>query len=459
MKNPILVPELRDLLKRKRFEILKSFLDDHHEKEIAEFLGMLRPDEILRILNLTDLYKRAEIFSYLDMDVQVALVSGEQKRNIMDLLMQMSPDDRADLFQHLGKDVVDKLLLLLPLGERLNIVRLTSYREETAGAIMTTDYATLLENDTVETAIKKVRREAPSKETVYYLYVTQENGRLIGFVSLRKLILSRPKQKIQNIMKREVIFAYVADDQEKAAHLIEEYDLIALPIVDHNEKLVGIITHDDAMDIIREEQTEDLEKLMAISGGVEDKPYLEIPAFIHFRKRVVWVIILAVLGMISGIIIEGFKDAIEKLIILSFYMPLLNSTGGNTGSQSATVILRSIALNELVPRDFLKVIRKEFIISAMLSVCLGIMAYARVLILSGNTEIPGQFTLSSIAMVIALALAVQVVWSTVFGALIPMIAIKLKLDPAVVSSPALSTLVDMGGITIYFTLARIVLGI
>jgi len=459
MKNPILVPELRDLLRKRRFGILKSFLDEHHEKEIAEFLGMLRPDEILKILNITDIYKRAEIFSYLDMDVQVAMVSGEQKKNLTDLLMQMSSDDRADLFQHMQKDVADKLLLLLPLSERLDIVRLTSYSEETAGAIMTTDYATLLETDTVEHAIKKIRREAPSKETVYYIYVTDESGKLKGFVSLRKLILARPKQKIQGIMKRDVIFAHVEDDQEKAARLIEEYDLIALPVVDHHERIAGIITHDDAMDIIREEQTEDLERLMAISGGVEDKPYLEIPAYVHFRKRVFWVIILAVLGMVTGLIIEGFKEAIEKLIILSFYMPLLNSTGGNTGSQSATVVLRSIALNELSPRDILKVVRKEFFISAMLSVCLGVMAYGRVMILSGGASVPGHFTISSIAMVIALALSIQVVWSTVFGAIIPMIAIRLKLDPAVVSSPALSTLVDMGGITVYFTLARLLLGI
>lgn len=459
MKNPILVPELRDLLRKRRFAVLREFIEEHHEREIAEYLALLRPDEILKILNLADLYRRAEIFSYLDMDVQVELVSGASKKNIAELLMQMSPDDRADLFQHLEKDVADKLLLLLPLNERLDVIRLTSYSEETAGAIMTTDYATLLETDRVEQAIKKLRKEAPSKETIYYSYVTDDTGRLIGFVSLRNLILARPRQRVESVMKRDIIFARVDDDQEKAAKLIAEYDLIALPIVDHNERLVGIITHDDAMDIIRDEQTEDMERLMAISGGVEDKPYLDIPAFTHFRKRVVWVVILAILGLVSGLIIEGFKDALEQLIILTFYMPLLNSTGGNTGSQSATVVLRAIALNELYPEDIGRVIWKEFLVSAMLCVCLGALTYARVLLLSNTADIPSHFTLNNIAIVISIALSVQVVWSTVFGAIIPIIAIKLKQDPAVISSPTLATLVDMGGITIYFTIARMVLGI
>lgn len=310
MKNPILIPELRELLRKRRFSVLREFIEERHEREIAEYLGLLRPDEILKILNLVDLYRRAEIFSYLDMDVQVALVSGESKKNIAELLMQMSPDDRADLFQHLEKDIADRLLLLLPLNERLDVIRLTSYLEETAGAIMTTDYATLLETDRVEQAIKKLRKEAPSKETIYYSYVTDEAGRLIGFVSLRNLILARPRQRVESVMKRDIKYAHVDDDQEKAARMIAEYDLIALPVVDLNERLVGIITYDDAIDIIRDEQTEDMERLMAISGAVEDKPYLDIPAVTHFKKRVVWVVILAVLGLVSGLIIEGFKDAL-----------------------------------------------------------------------------------------------------------------------------------------------------
>jgi len=459
MKNPILIPELRDLLKTNNYEILKSFLDDHHEKEIAEYLGLLNPDEIWKILSFVNSYKRAEIFCYLDMDVQVNMVSGRHKRDITELLMQMSHDDRADLFQHLKSNVADKLLVLLPLKERIDVINLTSYKAETAGAIMTTDYTTLNETVTVGNAIIKIRMEAPSKETIYYIYVTNNLGKLIGFVSLRRIILADPDQKIKELMKSDVIFTHVDDDQEVAASVIEEYDLLALPVVDYKNRLLGIITYDDAIDIIREEQTEDLEKLMAIRGGVEEKSYLDIGAYVHFKKRVLWVIILGVLGLVSGMIISGFKDILKSLIILTFYMPLLNSAGGNTGSQSATVVLRAITLKELFPEDFFRVIKKEFSIGLMLCVCLGVMTYLRVLLFSNNQDIPSQFTLGTIAFLISIALSIQVIGSTVFGSVIPIIAIKLKLDPAVISSPALTTVVDMAGITIYFTTAKLVLGI
>ena len=323
---------------------------------------------------------------------------------------------------------------------------------------MTTDYAVLEENDTVEKAIKKIRKEAPSKETIYYIYVTDDIGKLIGFISLRKLIISRPNQRISTLMKRDVIYCNVNEDQEKAANLIEEYDLIALPVVDINEKMAGIITHDDAIDVIREEQTEDLEKLMAISGGVEEKTYLELPAFVHFRKRVFWVVVLGLFGLLTALIIQGFQGTLETLIILTFYMPLLNAAGGNTGSQSATVVLRALALNELTSNDIFTVMKKEFKISAMLSVCLGFIIFLRVYFFPAS-GIPPAFSLVDIAIVISVALTLQVLWSTIFGAVVPLLATKLKLDPAVVSSPLLTTFVDMGGIIIYFSTAKIILGI
>ena len=460
MKYPILVPELRYLLRKKKLKILKSFMEDHHDNEIAEYLSMLRPDELWRIVDLVGIYQRAGIFSYMDMDVQVSMISGAHKKNVKSLLLQMSHDDRADLFQHLDKVMADRLLLLLPTKDRADIIRLTSYQEETCGAIMTTDFATLLEDDIVEKAIKKIRREAPGKETIYYIYVTDKEGRLIGFISLRKLIISKTKNKISDIMKRDTIFAFADEDQEKAANLIDEYDLIALPIVDRDEKLVGIITHDDAMDIIRDEQTEDMEKLMAISGGVEEKSYMGISAFIHFRKRASWIVILALLELLSGFIIEGFRATLQNLIILAYYMPLLISTGGNTGSQSATMVLRAIALNELSPKDTMGVIRKELAVSLMLSVCVAAIVCLRVFLMShGSNDIPPALGLTRIAMMISLALAIQVIWSTVLGGIIPLVATRIKIDPAVVSSPAIATLVDVGGVLIYFSTAKLLLGI
>lgn len=460
MKNPDLIPEIRDLLNNKEYDMLKSFLDDHHEKENAEYLNMLNPDEIWKTLNFVDdIYRRAKIFGYLDMDTQVAMVSSPPRKNTAELLREMSHDDRADLFQHLEKYVADKLLLLLPLKERSDIINLTSYHEETAGSIMTSDFATLLKDDTVEKAIQKIRKYAPSKETIYYIYVTDQVGKLIGFVSLRKIILSKPKHRIEEIMKSDIIFTFADDDRENASKLIDEYDLIALPIVNHRDRLVGIVTHDDALDIIQEEHTEDLEKLMAISGGVEERPYLEVPAHTHFRKRVFWVMVLSILGLMAGLIIEKYQHILESLIILTFYMPLLNAAGGNTGSQSATVVLRAITLNELVPGDIFKIIRKEFVISALLCLCLGLITFIRVFFFTDASAIPPDFNIRGISMVVSISISLQVLWSTIFGAVIPVIAIKLKLDPAVVSSPALTTFVDIGGITIYFIVAHLILGI
>lgn len=459
MKNPILVPELRDLIRKKKFRVIESFLEDKHPRELAEYVGMLTPDEIWKIISLAKPLTKSAIFSYLDMDVQVELVSGHWKNHIRDLLLDMSHDDRADLFQHLDKEIADRLLVMLPLQERSDVIRLTNFSEETAGAIMTTDFAYLNENDTAEKALRKLRRESPSKETIYYIYVTDDEGKLIGFLSLRKLILARPRQKISSIMKPDVIYAHVSDDQETCARIIAEYDLLALPILDAADRIVGIVTYDDAIDIIREEQTEDLERLMAISGSVEEKSYLEVPAHTHLRKRAFWVVILGVLGLLTGLIVEVFQETLQTLIILSFYIPLLNAAGGNTGSQSATVILRSLTLKELTPGDFLKVIRKEFVISLGLSFCLGAITFGRVYFLPTETPIPEQFTLMNVSLVIGISIALQVLWSTIFGALVPIFATKIKIDPAVVSSPLLTTFVDMGGIIIYFTVARLILGI
>jgi len=459
MKNPILIPELRDLLKKRRFSALRSFLTESHALEIADFLSMLNPDEIWKLLSLVDVYRRVAIFRYFDIEDQVKLVSGSMRKVVSELLMELSPDDRADLFLHLDNPVVDRLLVLLPVSERTDVIKLTSYVEETAGAVMTTDFATLRNDDTVEKAIRKIRKEAPSKETIYYIYVTDNDEKLIGLVSLRKLIVARANQKICNLMATDMIFANVFDDQEIVAGLIEEYDLLAIPIVDSEERLVGIVTYDDAIDVIREEHTEDMEKLMAISGGVEDKSYLELSVITHFRKRAFWVVTLGIFGLLTGLIVQSFQSTLEKLIILTFYLPMLNAAGGNTGSQSATVVLRSLTLGELSARDVLKVIKKEFIISSLLSFALGVITFGRVFFLSNATTVPNDFTLINIALVISISLALQVVWSTVLGAIVPIGATKLKLDPAVVSSPLLTTFVDMGGILIYFSVARIILGI
>jgi magnesium transporter len=312
---------------------------------------------------------------------------------------------------------------------------------------------------TVAEALEQIRVQAPTKETIYYIYVVDEAHRLIGFVSLKDLIMAKPTQLVREVMHEEVISVDVNEDQEPVARKIEKYDLLAIPVINGDRKLVGIITHDDAVDVIRQEQQEDIERFMAIGGRHEVGEYLKTSAWRHFRKRAYWIVGLAALGLISGLIIHGFEDTLTAMLILALYMPMVADTGGNTGSQSATVVVRALALGEILPRDVLKVLWKEFKISFLLALILGVLAFGKVLFLSQGSEIPIGHSLAGIGACIALALSLQVITATLIGALLPLGAAKMKWDPAVVASPALTTIVDITGLLIYFSTAKLLLGV
>jgi magnesium transporter len=324
---------------------------------------------------------------------------------------------------------------------------------------MSTDYAALSPDLTVSDAIAQLRREAPNKETIYYSYVIDANRRLLGFVSLKDLILSRPDSRVRDIMHRDFIFAHIDDDQEDAARKISKYDLIALPVVNGDNALVGVITHDDAIDIIEQEHTEDMEKLMAIAGRHEERAYLRTPALVHFKNRAYWIVGLAALGLVSGVIIHSYETTLMHLLILALYMPMLTDTGGNTGSQSAAVVVRALALGEIAPGDVLRVLFKELRISLLLAGILGVLSWGKVMFLSQGTAIPPGYSLSMIGLAIATALGLQVVSATLIGAMLPLLAARCKLDPAVVASPALTTVVDITGLVLYFTTAKFLLGL
>lgn len=459
MTNPILIPELRDLLAREDFETVRKFCQQNHPGTVADLISGLEPAETWQVLHLLDPPLRAEIFAFFDLNKQVELATGPSRNDMARLLEEMAPDDRADLVRKLDESLLDEILPLVAKAEREDIRKLAAYEERTAGAVMSTDYAVLRPEMTVSQAIEQLRIQAPSKETIYYIYVVDENRKLIGFVSLKDLITAKPVQIVQDIMHTDTIHARVHDDQEVVARLIEKYDLIAVPIVDENGVLVGIVTHDDAIDIIRQEQTEDLEKLMAISGSHEIADYLRTPWWKHFSKRVYWIVGLAVLGLFSGMIIHSFENTLMNMLILALYMPMVADTGGNTGSQSATVIVRALALGQVRPRDFLKILSKELQISAGLAVVLGGLSFGKVMFLSRGSEIPLGYSLSKIAIAIAVALGLQVITATLIGAGLPLLAARFKHDPAVVASPALTTIVDITGLLIYFSTAKILLGV
>jgi len=459
MKTFLFTAKLREYLAEGNRKALREFCASAPPALVAEHLSALHADEIHRIIENAQPLTRAEIFSHLDNLIQVKITELMSREELAQLVTDMAPDDRVDLLKQLSDEDRESLLREVARAEREDIRRLSLYPEGTSGAAMTSDYAVLMPGITAREAIERLRYEAPDKETIYYAYIVDDQRKLIGFVSLKDLILAKPDKLVSEIMNRNIIMAQAMDDQEDAAHKIRKYDLIALPVVNEEGALLGIITHDDAIDIITQEHTEDMEKLMAIAGSHEAGVYLKTPALVHFKNRAWWIVGLAALGLVSGLIIHSFENTLMHMMILALYMPMVADTGGNTGSQSATVIVRALALKEISFGDIFRILLKELKISMMLAVVLGVIAWGKVMFLSRGSEIPSGFSLSMIGLTIAAALGMQVVTATLIGALLPLCASRLKLDPAVVASPALTTVVDITGLLIYFSMAKALLGI
>ncbi len=459
MTNTALLPDLRDMLEANDVDGIHEFCAETHPEVVVEFLSALTSGEIWRVLRLLASPLRADIFAHFDLDQQVELVSGSNRTEMARLIEEMPSDDRADLVQELDETVRDEILPLVARAEREDIRKLVSYQEGTAGAVMTSEYAALRAETTVTKALEQIRAQAAGKEMIYYLYVIDNTRKLMGFVSLRDLILAKPNQTVADIMFTDVISAQVDSDQEEAARQIEKYDLLALPIVTADNELVGIVTHDDAVDIIRQEQSEDLEKLMAISGEHEVRGYLKASAWVHFKRRSPWIVGLAALSILSGLIIHSYEAMLTDFIILAMYLPMLADAGGNTGSQSATVVVRALALNEVRPSNILRILRKELTIAILLGLLVGLFALLRVLLMSRGIETPEGFPLQLIAVAIGVAMMSQVVTATLVGALLPLAAARVNLDPAIVASPALTTMVDVTGLLLYFGIVKLILGL
>ena len=457
MQDHLLNSELREYFTTNNVEALRAFVEKTTPAMTAEYLDAFDPAEIWQVIRTVKPAIGAEIFTFLNEDVQMEIAATIKRDEIARLLTEMSADDRVDLLKNIPEERRQNIMPALAKAEREDIRRLSAHKEGTAGSVMTSDYAILSPALTVSQAIDRLRLEAPDKETIYYAYVVDETRKLVGFVSLKDLILARPNAPISKIMHSEVISVHVADDQETAARLIQKYDLIALPVINGGEVLVGIITHDDAIDIITQEHTEDMEKFMAIGGSHEGAVYMKTSILGHFRNRAPWVAALAILGLVSGFIVQSFEGLLMQFTVLAAFMPMLADTGGNTGSQSATLVVRALALKEITTKDILCILTREFQISLLLAVLLGLIAFLRVIYLGGGSTIPDSYSLIRIGFAISLALGLQVVTSTLVGALLPLGAAKLKLDPAVVASPALTTIVDITGLLIYFMTAKLLL--
>ncbi|WP_165226339.1 magnesium transporter [Aquisphaera insulae] len=450
-RNALLLPDLRLLIRGGEVEALREFIEDQHPGRTAELIEDLQSvdgDALFHILPTRD---QAEVLSYLDTESQHRIVESMPLRDAADLLHIMSHDERADLVKRLDEDFVDGVLPHLAQAEREDIRRLNSYEPGTAGAVMTTDYVTLPAHITVRDALERLRQEAPDKETIYYSYVVDHNRRLIGFVSLRTLILSRRPAMIEDIMQRDIIYGRVDEDQESVARQIDKYDLIALPVVDASHRLVGIVTHDDAMDILRQEQTEDILKFGGVSPDPEadTAPYWSSTVPDVVRRRIKWLLMLFLAAELTIPLVRHFEWVKIRFTALDFFLPLMLGTGGNAGSQTVGTVIRGMALGEIKGHGAWRVIAREWLTGVFLGFMLGTVGVGYARYRWGQPW--------GISLVVGLTLLGICTWSNTIGAIVPLLARRLGIDPAVISAPFISTLVDATGLVIYFTTAILLL--
>lgn len=448
-KNLLLAPELEDVLVTGYSKILRDLSKSGHPAEIAGWISALSSDKAWMILQHADTFLRSEIFIHLDKDLQVRIISDLNRKEIAFLLAGMSLGNRDNLFKQLPESLHESVLPALAQAEREDIRRSSLYREGSAGAVMTSDYASLSQHLTTSQAIERLREIAPDRDTLYCAYVVDENSKLLGFVSLKDLIVARRDDKVGDIMRSVSIFSRVDDKKEDAVENIEKYDLKAMPVINDDDVLVGIITRKQTLDI----------KFIPVATPAADVMYMETSVRSHFRNRYPWVIALAILSLVSGYIVQSFEGLLMQFTVLMTFMPMLADTGGNTGSQSATLVIRALALKEISTKDVLRILEREFRVAMLLSLPLGAIAFGRVFFFGSGSSVLDGFSLVKIAFAISLALGLQVISSTIMGALLPLGATKLKLDPALVATPVLTTIVDITGLLIYFTTAKLILGI
>jgi len=452
--NPLLLPEIREMLAENDHRGLTEVMTELHPVSIAEFAEGLSPDETWQLLSHAEIHRQAEVFSFFSPAKQEELASGGGREQMSKLLEAMSHDDRVDLLRRLEQDVVDSLLPLVAKADREDIRRLLSYPEHSAGSVMTTDYATLPPDIPVSEAIGRVRREAPHKETIYYVYVVDEERRLMGLVSLRELILAKPTSPVSDIMQTEVISVRVDQDQEEVARELAKYDFIAIPVVDEQHRLVGIITHDDVIDVVVEEATEDVHRMGAVGPLEED--YLKARIVDVWRKRAVWLSLLFVAELLTVHAMQTYEHELDKLVVLAMFVPLCMSIGGNSGSQAVTLITRALALNQVSIVDWARVLRHELLMGLLLGLTVGCFGFACASLLTLLLS-PPDVKAWKMGIVIAQAVAAICIWGTVVGSMLPLLFKRLGFDPGYASSPFVATLVDVTGILIYLSIAKVFL--
>lgn len=444
----VITEQLRLLIEQRNLEGAKGLLVPVQAVDIADAIGGLPQAMRLVAFRLLPRGKAVEVYEYCSTDVQEALIQEFQDQEILDIVDSMAPDDRARLFDELPPQIVRRILAQLTPEERAATSQLLGYQAETAGRLMTPEYIALGEDLSVAQAGEAVRELARDREVSYYIYVTDQRQTLTGVISLRDLLLAEPGLTLQGVMNREVIYAQTDTDQEEAAQLIQRYDLAALPIVDRERNLVGVMTVDDAMDVLQIEATEDIYTMGAVRS--EGKSYFQSNLLSVTRKRIPWLSVLLLTNVLTIFVMSNFEEILDEVVALAFFTPLLIDTGGNVGAQSSTVVIRALSTDELKHRKTVWVILRETLAGGMLGILLGVAVIVLAYVLMGQVQV---------GMAVGISLFCIAVIAATTGAGLPFLFNAMGFDPALMSAPFITTVVDILGIFIYLSIASMLLGI
>ena len=441
--------EILSLLEEKKYAAIRDIFIEMNPADLAALFNDLPKDRTPVLFRLLPKELAADTFIEMDSDIQEHLIKGFSDTELRDVLDEMFVDDAVDIVEEMPANVVKRILSNTDADTRAMINKILQYPEDSAGSLMTVEYVSLRKNMTVQEALTRIRRTGVDKETIYTCYVTDYNRKLLGIVTAKDLLLSEEDDQISDIMETNMIFVHTHTDKEEVAQRFSKYDLLALPVVDDEERLVGIVTIDDAIDVMEEEATEDIEKMAAIRPG--DRPYFQTSVWQTYKARIPWLLILMVSATFTSLIITKFESVLDASIVLSAAIPMLMDTGGNCGGQASVTIIRALSLDDVEFKDIFRVIWKELRVGVLCGISLAIVNFAKMLILHQGTVL--------IVGVISLALFCAVVVAKFIGCVLPILANKVGFDPAVMSSPFITTIVDALTLLLYVNLAILILHI
>ena len=436
-------------LENKKYAQIRYLLRDENPMDIAQILGEVPEESLPVVYRLLPKELAAEAFAEMEPDQQEVLIRSFSDRELQDVLDELYIDDTVDIIEEMPANVVKRILRQSDPQTRGRINEILHYPPDSAGSIMTIEYVSLKKNMTVADAFARIRATGVDKETIYTCYVTDRNRHLEGFITVKDLLLASYETQVGDIMETRVISALTVEDKEEVANRLQKYDFMALPVVDRENRLVGIVTFDDAMDVLQEENTEDIEKMAAITPA--GKPYLRTGVFQLFKNRIPWLLLLMLSAAFTGKIIQIFESALAAQVALTAFIPMLMDTGGNAGSQASVTIIRGLSLGEIQMRDALRIIWKEIRVAVLCGVTLSAASFVKILLLDGVGV--------SVAAVVCLTLAFTVVIAKITGCTLPILAKRIGFDPAVMASPFITTIVDALSLMLYFTLASSILNL